>query len=164
LILHGFFNKVFLIYDDDLYLYTTTTSIHIDMFLTQGLICQNVPAETLRILLRSNEDLVVLPSQTISGISLNNGIGEYVTFISPFGTGMGTNSGTLVFLVSTQTYRSFFNQEVGDEKNSYIINGEICQFCDMEFYEVCSRSMESYPLSEKFFTGIGIILLALKGS
>ena len=117
-ILNVFFRDIILFYNVDDYLYSPNTSIHIDMFLSRGLIYDSVGAETLRTILSEPGTLVVLPAQTASGMFAGSAR-DVVTFIQPIGDG---KRGSMLFIVDERQYRNIFAQEADDTRNMYILH------------------------------------------
>jgi two-component system response regulator YesN len=116
----GVFDQIVLTYAGDDYYYTARTSCHEDMFYQSGLVCEKIDAQTLHDLVETVPALTCLPGGRVSGVIPVANTGKYVLFLSPFGQGNAVRYGTLIFMVSDQTYQNWFSQQIENARNVYI--------------------------------------------
>lgn len=63
-----FFDRIFYFYHKEQFIYNPQTSIHIERFLSTGIILEKIPADTLRdYLYKDGSQMIVLPEQGVSG-------------------------------------------------------------------------------------------------
>jgi hypothetical protein len=117
--INGFVSDIFLFFDMDEYIYSPSTSVHISMFLDQGIVYENISSEELHSILQSPRELRVIPLQKVSGIL--SGSKSVVTFALPVGT---AKRGTMMFLVDEKQYLGMMIKESGDSRGMYILHGE----------------------------------------
>ncbi len=115
-----FFDKVFLIFDIDDYLYSSLTSIKLDLFLNQIMLYDDVSPEELEQQIRQHNGLKIYKSQNIKSSLLDGNNARMITFIVPIG-GEQENTGSLIFLIEESAYVNLFEEEIYDEHNTYII-------------------------------------------
>jgi AraC-like DNA-binding protein len=115
-----FFDKMFLVFDIDDYVFTSLTSINMDLFLEQIMQCEEVPPEELKQYIREHKGLKILKRQKVTSSLLDSGSEPMITFIVPIG-GEQQSTGSLIFLVKENTYLDMFAQEIYEEHNTYII-------------------------------------------
>ena len=120
IVTNEFFDKMFLVFDMDDYVFTSLTSINMDLFLEQIMQCEEVPPEELKQYIREHKGLKILKRQKITSSLLDSGSEQMITFIVPIG-GEQQSTGSLIFLVKENTYLDMFAQEIYEEHNTYII-------------------------------------------
>ncbi len=116
--INGFVSDLFLVFDIDEYIYSPSTSMHMDRFLEQGIIYEGISPQDLRSMLHAPKELSIIPAQKVSGILSGNK--KVITFILPTGT---TKSGTMMFIVDEKQYMGMLAQELSGDRGTYILHG-----------------------------------------
>ncbi len=114
-----FCDQIYLCFDDDDHVYSASSSMTLDMFLSL-MSYENTPKERLLSLMRSPGRLAVLPAQKISS-TLVDGSQRTVTFFASLGLD-GTNMGSMVFLVKEGTYQRLFADAVEADNNTFVLH------------------------------------------
>ena len=118
----SFYERLYLVFDIDDYLYSSTTSIQIDMFLNSIMLFDGTAPEELRNLLRTHKGIRVLKSQRVESSLLDGRTQNMVTIIVPIGTSQYQSVGSLMFMVEESVYQDMFADEIERKRNTYLIN------------------------------------------
>jgi len=119
-ITNEFYDKMFLIFDIDDYLYSSLTSIKIDLFLNQIMLYDEIAPQELEQYIRERKGLKIIKSQNVTSTLLDGENPKMITFIVPVG-GEQKSTGSLMFLVKESTYQNLLSEEIYEEHNTYII-------------------------------------------
>ncbi|MGI5899542.1 MAG: helix-turn-helix domain-containing protein [Christensenellales bacterium] len=117
----NFFDRLYLIFDQDDYIYSASTSVHIDMFLEEALLYEGTSPQELRSMIRDPQSLTIIKSQNVESILLSSRNAPMVTVMVPLGISRSQSLGTLVFMVEESRYQELFSDEIYYEHNTYII-------------------------------------------
>lgn len=116
-----FFSQILFFYHGDQYLYTPTTSVSLDRFLTQGLLLSVTSGESLSALLyEENSGMHVLPEQKITGYltqQFRDLLSDSVIYILPVEP---KKNSTMLFLVGAPYYDNLLFHESEDSRQSFI--------------------------------------------
>ena len=115
-----FFENMFLIFDMDEYLFSSLTSIKMDLFLSEIVKYEEVSPEELEKYIREHKGLTIIKSQNVKSNLLDSKSERIITFIVPIG-GEQQSTGSLIFLIKESTYMELFSEEVYAEHNTYIV-------------------------------------------
>ncbi len=120
-----FFDQFYLIFHEDEYLYSSSTSVGLEMFLYKLMLFESTAPEELRALLRKQDiDMKILPAQNASSIFFTDGvINSMVAVIVPLSMGDRYTTGNLLFLIKESTYQQMFADEIYEPRSTFIFYG-----------------------------------------
>lgn len=114
---NDFIDQLYLLFADDDYLYSSATSMNLDLFLYDLMHFERVTPESFLLLLRSFEGMHVLPCQIVDSVLLDGSNAPMITVIAPFTYG---TSGSLVFMIKESVYHGLFKDVIYQARNTYI--------------------------------------------
>lgn len=122
-----FFNQTFFFYHEDNYLYNHNTSIHIDMFLSDGILLEETDEEEIRDLLYDKEKgMRILKEQGLEGYlstKFSNFADKAVIYFKLLEP---SNTSTMVFIVDNFYYDNLLISKPEEHRQNYIIyDGEV---------------------------------------
>nr|HML46988.1 hypothetical protein [Clostridia bacterium] len=116
-----FCDQLYLIFHEDTYLYSSATSVGLEMFLHHLMLLKDTPPETLRAALRRNDNgYTIFPCQEVSSILTDGTDARMVAIIVPITMGERYSSGNLLFLIKNSTYQQMFADAIYEPRNTYI--------------------------------------------
>jgi AraC-like DNA-binding protein len=122
---NDFPDQLYLIFNEDNYLYSSATSAGLEMFLEKLILFENTPPETLRAALRmQGNDMTVFPAQNVSGALADSVNNRMVAVIAPVSVGDRYSTGNILFLISESTYQRMFADEIYEPRSTYIFYGD----------------------------------------
>ena len=122
---NDFADQMYLCFSEDSYLYSSSSMMTLDMF---GSLMQysDVDAETLKALIRTSDELTVLPAQKVSSSLLGSDEYEAITFILPLGMSQKSDRGSMIFLLQQNTYQRLFSDAITMNATTCILhNGQL---------------------------------------
>ncbi len=120
-----FFDQLYLIFNEDEYLYSSATSVGLEMFLNKMMLFDKTPPEMLRAVLRRQDNsMTILPAQNVNSILTGGVNNRMVAVIAPLSMADRYNSGNILFLINENTYRLMFADEIYEPRNTYIFYGD----------------------------------------
>lgn len=111
-----FYDSLFFMFHGDDYLYTDSTSVQFERFLSTGLVPSGCSPGRLRELLANPGKLSVLREQPVSGFL--SGVSGGVLYALPVNPG---NKGTLLFLVGSSYYDALLSSPPSELRATYIL-------------------------------------------
>jgi AraC-like DNA-binding protein len=123
---NSFYDQLFLIFDNDDYLYSSLTTVRLDLFLNQIMLFENIAPEELKALIRTHNGISILNCQNVTSSLLDGKNTRMVTIIVPLGESQALSEGSLIFMIKESTYLELFTDEINEESNTYILyNGSV---------------------------------------
>jgi|GEM_PF-4879875 len=124
---NDFISRLYLLFKQDTFLFSTSTSAPLDLFLNKLMRYESTTPEELLGLLRSEKAYEILPAQTLNSVLLDSNETRVITLFTSLGTLPAPNkTGTLMFIIKESVYRQLFHDEIADPVNTYIFyNGEL---------------------------------------
>ena len=120
-----FFDQLYIIFHDDHYLYSSNTTVSLDMFTEDLMHYENVSSGMLRKLLKKADDgITFLPSDNIQSVLTSDTNKQMATIILPLRLDGRYNIGNAVFLIEESVYQRMFADEIHQQRNMYIFYGE----------------------------------------
>ncbi len=120
-----FFDQLYLIFNEDEYLYSSATSVGLEMFLNKLMLFEHTPPPSLRAALRRQDNgMTILPAQNVSSILTDGVSNRMVAVIAPLSMADRYNSGNILFLIKESTYHQMFADEIYEPRNTYIFYGD----------------------------------------
>lgn len=121
-----FCDQLYLIFHEDDYLYSSATSVGLEMFLDKLMRFENTAPEEFRAALRRNDSgLTIFPAQNVSSILVSGNKARMVAVIVPLSMGERYNTGNILFLIKEDTYRRMFADDLYELCNTYIFYGDV---------------------------------------
>lgn len=166
---NDFFDQLYLIYNEDHYLYSSATSVDIDMFVEKLMRMENTPPETLRALLRSQDSrMVILPSQGVSSVLVSGVPSDMVAVFVPLRVGERFSTGSVMFLIHERKYQQMFAEEIYEPRGTYIFHGgktlaasRGLSIADGAVWQALEASEGETPTLDIRLEGEGYLLIAL---
>ncbi len=120
-----FCDQLYLIFNEDDYLYSSATSVGLDMFLYKLMHLENTPPETLLTALRRRDNgVTIFPAQNVNSILTDGTNNRMVAVVAPVRMGERYNTGNVLFLIKESTYQQMFADEIYEPRNTYIFYGD----------------------------------------
>ncbi len=119
----GFVNQLYLIFAEDTYLYSSSTSMPLDLFLDDLMRFELTAPETLLSLIRGDAALSILPCQRVESLMLDGTSAQMVTFIASV-TDAGRKTASAIFMVKESTFHQLFADEIKEPRGTYILTGD----------------------------------------
>lgn len=121
----NFFDQLYVIYHSDNYLYSSNTTVSVDLFINQLMYYENLSSDDLLVLLRKNDDtLTMLPALNVQSILITNSNKKMITFIIPLRLDGRFNIGNVLFHIREDMYQKMFADEIDQPRNMYIFHGD----------------------------------------
>lgn len=134
---NDFFSGMYLIFNNDDYVYSTTTLWPLATFLANEVQFDSIMPEEIAGALRDVKQIHILPEQELS--RLNNAVKKVVPVFMPIGYLEGTRCGTVMYQIDSATYDKLLGGIATGNKNVYILKGEEVIFAR----EVCPVPREA---------------------
>lgn len=143
---NSFCDQIFLVFEGNDHVYTSSSSMTMEMFLNL-VRYEHLTSEELQALLRAPGMFTVLPAQRMESSLMDDGKASVVTFFVPLGTSVNSSKGTMMFVIKERTYWSLFADAIEDSNNTYILyRGEVLA-CAEDFPLPVDRVMEAVAQS-----------------
>ena len=121
---NDFIDGLYLIFHEDDYLYSSATSVGLDMFINKLMLYEDTSPAQLRAYLRQKgRGLIFLPAQNVKSI-LIDGSSRVVSVLVPISSGERLTYGNLLCQIKESTYHRFFADEIYEPRNTYILQGD----------------------------------------
>lgn len=120
---NDFCDQMYLVFNDDDVLYSSVTSIRLELFLNQLMRYEHVTPEALGAMLQRPQGLTMLSCQRVDSALLDGATTRVATVILPLGANRD-NKGALIFLIRESKYTAMLSSlpEMSDG-NTYILRG-----------------------------------------
>jgi len=116
-----FCDQFFLFFREDEYLYSSASTIRLDMFLSTLMCYENITPEELKDLLMTCDRMTILPCQQVESLLLDGGSSRMVTVVIPLGERYRNAKGTLLFMIKESSYQYLLKDAIEDVANTYIL-------------------------------------------
>ena len=128
-----FCDQMYLCFSGDDHIYSSSSSMTLDMFMTL-MHFEKTPAEELLRLLRNPGKMSILPSQMVESTLIDDNSCRMITLLTPLGTSTQSSKGTMMFLIKESVYIKLFADAIEDSNNTYIFHDEqlLAQECDFD--------------------------------
>ncbi len=120
----GFTNHLFLMFEQDDYLYSSATSVPLSLFLNQLMRFERLSPETLRGHLKNPATLRIVPAQKVQSALLDGDSARIVTVIVSLGVGQSQKTGCLIFMIKESQFQQLFADEIEEPRASFIFMGD----------------------------------------
>lgn len=120
---NSFCDQIYLCFTGDDHVYSSASSMTLDMFLSL-VQYEHVSKEELLGLIRSPGALTILPAQQVESSLIDGNRLNMVTFLIPLGVGANGSKGTMMFLIKESVYQSMFADAIEDDNNTYVLHGD----------------------------------------
>lgn len=117
---NDFIDQLYLIFNEDHYLYSSSTSMELDRLLYEWVRFEQYTPEEMRALIRGEETLYILPSQGVVSILSDGSNNRMVILLVSLGMGNRVNIGKVIFMIRESTYQQMFADEIHEPGNTYI--------------------------------------------
>lgn len=119
------FEQLYVIFHTDDYLYSSNTSVSLDIFTNKLVNYDALSPDDLQSLLRKNDDIIsFLPAMNVQSIMFSNPNRKMITFIIPLRLDGRFNIGNVLFLIPEDMYQRLFADEINQPRNMYIYHGD----------------------------------------
>jgi len=119
-----FCDQLYLIFHEDTYLYSSATSVGLEMFLEKLMLLEDTPPEAFRAALRRQDNgYTILPCQRVDSILTDGMDSRMVAVVVPITMGERYSSGNLLFLVKESSYQQLFADAIYTPRSTYIFYG-----------------------------------------
>ena len=124
---NDFVSRLFLLFKQDTFVFSSSTSAPLDLFLEKLMRYENTTPEELLKLLRSEKTYEILPAQTLNSVLVDGNGTRVITLFTALGSLPAPNkTGSLMFIIKENTYQQLFRNEIDDPVSTYIFyNGEM---------------------------------------
>lgn len=121
---NNFCDQFYITFHEDDYLYSSATSISMELFSRQFIQYENLSSDELQSLLRQTHNgPVILPVQKIRNMPVGEAPVKMLSYIMPLRLNGKYSIGNILFLVQDSTYQQMFTDEIPEERAMYIIQG-----------------------------------------
>ncbi len=121
----SFYDQLYIVFHDDDYLYSSNTSISLDIYTEKLMYYEGITPDFLTSLLRKNDgEICILPSTSVRSVLTSDTNKNMVTVIIPLRLSGRYIVGNAVFLIHDNSYQRMFNDEIHQVRNMYIFSGE----------------------------------------
>lgn len=121
----NFFDQLYVIFHEDEYLYSSATSMSLDIFTGTLMHYEGISSETLSGLLRKNDgEICILPGTSVQSVLTSDTNKKMVTVIIPLRLSGKYIVGNAVFLIHDNSYQRMFADEISQDRNMYIFSGQ----------------------------------------
>lgn len=124
IVTNDFCDQFFLFFRDDEMLYTSYSTMKLDLFLSTLVSYESLPSEALRELLYTCDKVTILPRQKVTSVLLDGGSAQIITVVTPLGENYRSARGTLIFMIKDSAYQSLMRDAIEGDDNTYIVYGE----------------------------------------
>lgn len=168
---NDFYDQMYLIFHEDNYLYSSGTSVSLEMFTEKLMNYEHVPAATLNDLLRQQDgEVSVLPGQYIKSSLISETNKQAVTFILPLRLDGRFSIGNALFLIPDSSYQRMFAEEITQMRNLYFFYGQDLIAASRrlsvsdEAVQAALAESEGLPVRDFTVDGVKYLLFIQKGS
>ena len=164
-----FVDQFFLFFRTDEYVYSSASSMKLDLFLDSLVRFEQVSPETLRELLMTCDRITIFPVQQVRSLLLDGSEERMVTILAPLGVNYRNAKGTLIYMVKESDYIALLSDAIEDNTNTYILYQDqvlvSSEHIDISHETVLAsvRDNKSTLTTELTANGRRYLLLALKG-
>lgn len=116
---NSFCDQMYLRFAGDSHLYSSSSSMTLDMF-ANLLQYENVSRDALLSMLDNTKEMQIIPAQRVVSRLVDGSESEMVTFLVPLGMSLKSSKGSLVFLLKEAVYRDMFSDAIELGNNTYI--------------------------------------------
>lgn len=120
---NSFCEQMYLCFTGDDHIYSSDSSMTLDMFLSL-VHYEHASTEELLRLIRAPGNLSVLPTQRVESSLIDGTNPGIVTFFVPLAIRGSASKGTLVFLLQGSAYHRMFSDAMEENNNTYIFYGD----------------------------------------
>lgn len=121
---NNFCDQFYITFHEDDYLYSSATSISMELFSRQFIQYENISSDELQTLLRQTHNSpIILPVQKIRNMPVGEAPVKMLSYIMPLRLNGKYSIGNILFLVQDSTYQQMFTDEIPEERAMYIIQG-----------------------------------------
>ncbi len=121
----SFFDQLYVIYHTDDYLYSSGTTVSLDLFTNKLMNYDKLSPEALREFLRKiNDSISILPGLNVQSILAANSNKKMITVAIPLRLDGRFNIGNTFFQVQEDKYQKLFADEIDQPRNMYIFHGD----------------------------------------
>lgn len=119
-----FFDQLYVVFHDDDYLYSSNSSISLDIYTEKLMYYEGISSESLSALIRKKDDeICILPSMSVRSVLTSDTNKNMVTVIIPLRLDGRYIVGNAIFLVHDNSYQRMFTDEIYQVRNMYIFSG-----------------------------------------
>ena len=121
----SFCDQVYVHFRDDRYMYSSASSMTVDMFCSM-VSYEKLTPDMLMSRIMDTQRMDVLPWQWVESGLTEGGRAEMVTFLMPLGANPRTSKGTILFQLRGNVYEQMFADAIAPVMNTYILlNGQV---------------------------------------
>lgn len=122
---NDYIDQLYLIFNEDDYLYSSSTSVGLDVFLDKLMRFEETPPEVMRqALRRQDNEMTIFPSQNVSSVSTGGAKTRMMAVVVPLSMGDRFNTGNVLFLIREGKYQQMLADEIADPRSTYIFYGD----------------------------------------
>lgn len=119
---NNFCDQFYITFHEDSFLYSSATSVSMELFSHQFIQYENVTSDELQSLLRQpHTSPVILPAQKIRNVPVGETPVKMLSVIMPLRLNGKYSIGNILFLIQDSTYQQMFADEIPEERAMYII-------------------------------------------
>lgn len=119
---NDFVDQFFLFFREDDTLYSSSSTMRLDMFLDSLMCFEDISPESLKDLLYNCDSVKVFRSQEVKSLLLDGASSRMVTVVAPLGVNYRSAIGTLIFMIKDQTYQTLMSDAIEEKANTYILH------------------------------------------
>ncbi len=116
-----FCDQIYVIFHDDDTLYSSSSSVKLDMFTDTVMLYENVAPDALGAMLREKSGVRVIPCQGVKNALLDGSSTRMLTYIIPLGASRAGSAGNAVCYIPESKLKNVLEDEVGELRNRYIL-------------------------------------------
>ncbi len=164
---NSFINQLYLLFAEDSTIYSSFTSMPLDLFLNDMMRFERVTPEAMLALLRSKEPMNVLPCQMVNSVLLDGNDAMMATVIAAIGAGNNGASGSVVFMIKQSVYHDLFKDVIYQARNTYIFHGDTLFVADTPLAvspETIAAEMDKDGTAELSIQGENYLLISQTGA
>ena len=119
---NNFCDQFYITFHEDSFLYSSTTSVSMELFSNRFIQYEKVSSQELKSLLcEPHSNPVILPAQNIRNVPVGEAPVKMLSVIMPLRLNGKYSIGNILFLVQDNTYQQMFADEIPEERAMYII-------------------------------------------
>ncbi len=120
-----FFDQMYVIFHSDDYLYSSSTTVPLDLFTNKLMTYEQLSPEDLRSLLRKKDDkIAILQNYNVQSVLNTNPNKNMITVIIPLRLDGRFSIGNVLFQIQDDSYQKMFSDEIHQSRNMYIFCGD----------------------------------------
>jgi two-component system response regulator YesN len=164
----GMCDQMYVIFDQDEYLYSMLTSVSLPMLTERMLRLENTAPERLEAFIRNaGDEPELLPVQKASSVLVNNA--DIALMVAPLRLAGRSHIGSVMFVIRDAAYQAMFADSVYEHRNMYIVyNGKVLsaarRFDDVADDVVLRVSENTLPVQSVVEDGVRYLLFSQKGA